>query len=89
MRLKKSLSMVLCIVLALSLLPAGALAESFLDMPDDWSTQALERAVGNGLISGFEDRTIRPKDNLTRAQMATVVNKAFNAYGLVQRILFN
>ncbi|HZK61455.1 MAG TPA: S-layer homology domain-containing protein [Anaerovoracaceae bacterium] len=48
----------------------------FSDMPSNWSTKALENAVNNGLLVG-DNGKIMPNDNLTRAQMATVVNRAF------------
>lgn len=54
------------------------ISQRFSDMPDDWSTVALEHAVENGLITG-SDGMIRPKDPLTRAQMATIINRAFGA----------
>jgi len=62
----------------------GAVANvsDFRDMPNDWSTEALQKAVSNGLISGFDEyglKYIKPNDNLTRAQMATIVNRAFGA----------
>ncbi|MBV1759229.1 MAG: BMP family ABC transporter substrate-binding protein [Dethiosulfatibacter sp.] len=54
------------------------ISQRFSDMPDDWSTEALEKAVENGLITG-SDGLIKPKDPLTRAQMATIINRAFGA----------
>ena len=54
----------------------AAFASEFSDMPNDWSTTALENAVNNGLLNGYNGK-IMPKDNLTRAQMATIVNRAF------------
>jgi hypothetical protein len=50
----------------------------FRDMPDNWSTEALQNAVDNGLLNGADGK-IMPGDNLTRAQMATVINRAFGA----------
>ena len=50
----------------------------FLDMPDNWSTEALESAVGNGLLIG-DDGKIMPDSPLTRAQMATIIVRAFGA----------
>ena len=57
---------------------AQAAPNTFVDMPaqDHWSTQALETAVDNGLLSGY-DNQIMPKKNLTRAEMATIINGAF------------
>lgn len=57
-------------------------APNFADMPNDWSTTALQNAVDNGLISGYDEggqRLIKPQGSLTRAEMATIVNNAFGA----------
>lgn len=45
-------------------------AEKILDMPNDWSRDALEKAIENGLIQGHNGR-IRPKDSLKRAEMSS------------------
>jgi len=80
---KKFLSILLTLVLVLGLLPAaGAAAVStsptFSDMPDNWATEALESAVANGLLVG-DDGKIMPDSPLTRAQMATIIARAFGA----------
>lgn len=72
--LKKLASIILVICIALSSVSVFA----FDDMPDDWSTTALKHAVANGLISGYDNK-IMPKDNLTRAQMATILVRALGA----------
>ena len=38
-----------------------------------WAREAMEWASANALLSGFEDSTIRPKGNATRAQLATIL----------------
>lgn len=70
----------LSIAMVITMLPVDAFAETttFSDMPNDWSTNALENAVKNGLLNGSNGK-IMPKENLTRAQMATVINRAFGA----------
>jgi len=77
---KKTLAILLSLAMVLSLFPVSAFASDttsgFSDMPSNWSTKALENAVSNGLLSG-DNGKIMPNDNLTRAQMATVVNRAF------------
>jgi len=50
----------------------------FSDMPNDWSKEAIGNAVSNGLLSGFNGK-IMPKANLTRAQMAAIITRAFGA----------
>lgn len=55
---------------------------TFVDMPNDWSKTAIENAVTNGLIKGYQGTDglyIKPNGTLTRAEMATVVNRAFGA----------
>ncbi|MDD4504576.1 MAG: S-layer homology domain-containing protein, partial [Clostridiaceae bacterium] len=50
----------------------------FSDMPDNWSTEALNNTVSNGLLTG-DNGKIMPDANLTRAQMATIINRAFGS----------
>ena len=67
-------------LLALSLFAGSTVsAATFPDMPNDWTTQSLQNAVTNGLLSGFDDGTIRPNNNITRAQMATIIVRCFGA----------
>ncbi len=56
----------------------AAFAAEFKDMPDDWSTEALQNAVDNGLLGG-SDGYIFPNDNMTRAEMATIMARACGA----------
>lgn len=77
--------MILVLSLVLILVPMTATAEVggtttpvFSDIPSDWSTEALQNAIENGLLTGFDGK-IMPKDNLTRAQMATIINRAFGS----------
>lgn len=76
---KRFLAIVLSVTLLCSL-GAVALADgtSFSDMPSDYSTAALQAAVANGLLKGTDGK-ILPNDNLTRAQMAAVIVRAFGA----------
>lgn len=82
---KRWLSMALVLAMALSMAPVQAAetsgtppSSSFVDMPQDWSRAALEKAVENGLMQGSNGQ-IDPKGLLTRAQMAAVVSQAFAA----------
>ncbi len=86
MQTRKSIALILALALICALVPwgdgASVSAATFADMPLDWSTDALEKTVANGLISGFEENGrayIKPTANLTRAQMAAIVNRAFGA----------
>ncbi len=75
---KKGLAFLLTIAMLIVLLPRPVPASEFSDMPDNWSTAALKNAVTNGLLIG-DNGKILPDDNLTRAQMAAIINRAFGA----------
>jgi hypothetical protein len=67
------------IILAITILSMFTIiATAFDDMPDDWSTPALQSAVDNGLLTG-DGNLLKPRDTLTRAQMAAIVTRAFGA----------
>ena len=60
----------------------NALAADFVDMPNNWTTSALENAAKNGLLYGEETESgmkINPDANITRAQMAAIIVRAFGA----------
>ena len=73
--MKKILALVLVFMLSLGTV---AFAAEFKDMPDDWSTAALTAAVENGLLGG-SGGYIKPSDNMTRAEMATIMARACGA----------
>ena len=60
-------------------LGVGANANAFSDMPDGEMGKALQNAVDVGLINGIDDDTIAPHANITRAQMAAIITRAFSA----------
>ncbi|MBR4720577.1 MAG: S-layer homology domain-containing protein [Clostridia bacterium] len=41
----------------------------------DWAADATLWTVGDGIIRGFEDVTIRPQNSASRAQLAVILNK--------------
>ena len=78
MRDKNPVIMGLIGALLLSTPAVAATADNFTDFPSDWSAPALSQAVENGLLNGYDGK-INPTGLLTRAQMATMVNRAFGA----------
>ena len=54
------------------------------DFPDydaaAWYAQAVSAAVDNGLLKGTDQGKLNPEGNLTRAEMAAIVDRAFGAY---------
>ena len=57
----------------------GTSVFAFSDMPGGEMGTALQNAVDAGLINGVTDDLIAPYDNITRAQMATIITRAFSA----------
>ena len=81
MKIWKKLAVITAAVVVLANSAAFA---AFSDMPDGEIGNALNNAVENGLITGYEDGTVRPHDNITRAQMATIITRAFGAVAEAQ-----
>ena len=80
---KQMLSLVVSAAMTASMMPKPAFAAdntTFPDMPNDWSTQALQNAINNGLLNGIDGK-IAASENLTRAQMAAIVTRAFGTNG--------
>ncbi len=82
------LAIVMTAVMVLGITPTAGFAVTdtpvmgFADMPDNWSTSALERAVQNGLLNGYTENgklLIKADAPLKRAELAAVVNRAFGA----------
>lgn len=63
---------------ALSLDTYGVDAAEFRDVKQipDWAMQSVKNLEAYGIIQGFEDNTIRPKECITRAQAAEMVWQA-------------
>lgn len=45
------------------------------DRVSAWAKDAVAAASGNNIITGYPDNTFRPKDNATRSEAATVIEK--------------
>lgn len=66
-------------VAGVMLMQSTAFAQEFSDMPNDWTTASIERAVENGLIGGYDDGTVKPDNNILRSEMAAIIVRAFGA----------
>lgn len=49
--------------------------------PDSFGSGYIASAVEKGIISGHADGTFRPKDNITRGHVSTLIARAFNITG--------
>ncbi len=75
---KKITAVILVTVMVLSM-STVVFADTFSDMPNDWRRSAIENAVKNGLISGKGNGLVAPDDNITRAEMASIIVRALGA----------
>ncbi len=50
----------------------------FLDQPSSWAADRMDIAVGNGIIQGYPDGTLKPKSNITRAEFAVIISRLIN-----------
>jgi len=82
-KIKKLLALMLAFMFLCMCVPWGLAASNsdiniptFPDMPNDWSTEALQKALENGLLRGSDDGLLHPNSTLTRAEMAAIMNRA-------------
>ncbi|MCY7408262.1 MAG: DUF1565 domain-containing protein [Alkalinema sp. CAN_BIN05] len=57
--------------------PGGVIASSFKDVKGHWAEAYIAQLATRGVITGFPDATFKPEAPVTRAQFATIINKAF------------
>lgn len=77
---RKILSLAIVVAMVFSL-GAYALAAEYSDMPSEshWAYKALNSAVSNGLLTGTDNGKLNPEANLSRAEMAAIITRAFGA----------
>ncbi|MET3618081.1 Rib/alpha/Esp surface antigen-like repeat protein [Peptoniphilus olsenii] len=50
----------------------------FEDIKGHWAEDAINKAFGNGYITGYPDGTFKPDGNITRAEATVICNKMFD-----------
>ncbi|GET44376.1 S-layer homology domain-containing protein [Microseira wollei] len=59
--------------------PVPEVEISFPDVPANyWARNFIGQLVGRGLLQGYPDGAFRPNDPVTRAELATIISKAFD-----------
>ena len=73
---KKAVAMALAAAMTVGGAPAAYAADKsqIKDIPDNWAKQAVESAVENDLMTGYEGY-VRPADDITRAEVSVIINK--------------
>ena len=77
--MKNLIKAIACVTAIALLLCTTAFAVEFTDMPQGAAGEVIMKAVENGLLTGFEDQTVRPDAEITRAQMAAIMVRALGA----------
>ncbi|MBQ9413176.1 MAG: S-layer homology domain-containing protein [Oscillospiraceae bacterium] len=77
-RKPRALALALCLVLSLSVLPAGVRAASLRDFPDapapeHWAYQSMDAMVRYDVLRGNDEGLLEPNGILTRAQLAAII----------------
>lgn len=76
---KRLLAWTLCLALALSLVPATALAAEahpFQDVPKDhWANEGVQYVYEEGLMDGVDTTVFHPSGTLTRAMFVTILGR--------------
>lgn len=62
---------------------------SFKDVKGHWAEAYIAQLTTRGVITGFPDATFKPEAPVTRAQFATIVNKAFAPAAKREAIVFS
>ncbi len=74
--LKRIITMILAVAVMLSSMGIVALAEtSFSDIEDENVASAVNKLVGYNVITGYEDGTFKPQNEITRAEFAAIVTR--------------
>ena len=88
MKKKRILAMILAVALCLSLAVSASAANTpnrkatdFRDFDRTaWYAEAVSAAVDNGLLYGKSSSIIDPNGDMTRAEMAAIINRSFGCY---------
>ena len=78
------LAAVSCLSLAVSASASGTTTRKATDFKDydrtAWYAEAVSAAVDNGLLYGKSSTTLDPNGDMTRAEMAAIINRSFGCY---------
>ena len=88
MKKKRILAMILavasCLSLAVSASAANTITRKATDFKDydakAWYAEAVSAAVDNGLLYGKSSTVLDPNGDMTRAEMAAIINRSFGCY---------
>lgn len=73
--LKRIVTTLLALVMILTCVGIPTFAADFSDITDQKVSEAVNKLVAHGIITGYEDGTFRPDNQITRAEFAAIVTR--------------
>lgn len=82
--MKKYVLIICAVLLLLALWAAPAGAATYNDVSGHWAEDAIEEWSGLEIIVGYPDGSFRPDGNITRGEMATILDRIFEFQGVAE-----
>lgn len=73
--LKRLITVVIALAMILTSVGIPAFAANFSDITNENVSTAVDKLVANGIITGYEDGTFKPDNQITRAEFAAIVTR--------------
>lgn len=86
--LRKQISFVLSVaLLSTVVIPVHGANADTTDYDSHWAKESIKASISSGITKGYTDGTFKPDGMITRAEFATIVNRAFG-YTAKSEIIF-
>lgn len=66
-------------IMLMSMLTVSSSVYAFSDVDNHWAKDSIEKLSQINIVKGYEDNTFRPDKNMTRAEVATIINRLIGA----------
>ena len=72
---------IIVLALVLSVINVCAKVNAFSDISGHWAEESINKWTDKGVISGYDDGTLKPDNPVTRAELAKIITLAFDLQG--------
>lgn len=66
-------------IVLMSMLTVSSSVYAFSDVDNHWAKDSIEKLSQINIVKGYEDNTFKPDKNMTRAEVATIINRLIGA----------
>lgn len=66
-------------IMLMSMLTVSSSVYAFSDVDNHWAKDSINKLSQINIVKGYEDNTFRPDKNMTRAEVATIINRLTGA----------